>query len=120
MKKNVPQWFAKGNIYQINPRTFSPEGDLKSIGKELPFLRELGICAIYLCPIFKEDDSITNWSKRQIASQTNNPKNPYRMNDYFAHSATRYTMHHRCMKATYPETLNHIPIASMPRSMTII
>ena len=84
MKKNVPQWFAKGNIYQINPRTFSPEGDLKSIGKELPFLRELGICAIYLCPIFKEDDSITNWSKRQIASQTNNPKNPYRMNDYFA------------------------------------
>lgn len=84
MGNNVPKWFLRGNVYQINPRTFSPEGDLNAIRKELPFLRDLGVKAVYLCPIFKEDNSATNWSKRQIASQTNNPKNPYRMNDYYA------------------------------------
>ena len=92
MEKKIPQWFLKGNVYQINPRTFSPEGDLQAIGRELPFLRDLGITIIYLCPIFKEDDSITNWSKRQKASQTGNPKNPYRMNDYFAIDSEYGTM----------------------------
>lgn len=92
MKQNIPQWFLKGNLYQINPRTFSPEGDLQAIARELPFLRNLGIKIVYLCPIFKEDDSATNWSKRQTASQTGNPKNPYRMNDYFAIDSEYGTM----------------------------
>ena len=92
MKQNIPQWFLKGNLYQINPRTFSPEGDLQAIARELPFLRDLGIKIVYLCPIFKEDDSQTNWSKRQKASQTGNPKNPYRMNDYFAIDSEYGTM----------------------------
>lgn len=92
MKQNIPQWFAKGNLYQINPRTFSPEGDLLSICRELPFLRDLGVKIVYLCPIFQEDDSLTNWSKRQTESQTGNPKNPYRMNDYFAIDSEYGTM----------------------------
>lgn len=80
----APDWFVKnGAIYQINPRTFSADGTIKAVTKELPFLAELGFGTMYLCPIFKEDDSLDNWSKRQIKSNTGNPKNPYRMSDYF-------------------------------------
>lgn len=88
MKNNAihsPEWLNKNAIYQINPRTFSKEGTIEAITKELPFLKELGFNIIYLCPIFEEDDSsnINNWSSRQIASKTKNPKNMYRINDYF-------------------------------------
>ena len=82
----VPNWFKENAVYQINPRTFSKEGTINSITKELPSLKELGFDVIYLCPIFVADESDDQnfWSKRQKASETNNPKNPYRMNDYFA------------------------------------
>lgn len=85
MKKTVPEWFKKASVYQINPRTFCSEGTIKAIIKELPFLKELGFKIIYLCPIFEEDDSQNkeNWSERQKNSETGNPKNPYRMNNYF-------------------------------------
>lgn len=82
-KTATPEWFTRGSIYQINPRTFSSEGTLRSVTEELPFLADLGFKVIYLCPIFREDDSPTGHSPRQIASGTKNPKNPYRMNDYF-------------------------------------
>ena len=85
MKNNAPEWFKKSAVYQINPRTFCAEGTIKAVTKELPSLAELGFKIMYLCPIFEEDDSMDqqNWSTRQKASQTGNPKNPYRMNDYF-------------------------------------
>ena len=81
----APDWLTKGSVYQINPRTFSPEGTLKAVTKELPFLREMGFTTIYLCPIFEADASENrdNWSDRQKKYQTQNPKNPYRMNNYF-------------------------------------
>jgi len=78
-----PEWFSKGTIYQINLRTFSEKGTLKCIIEELPYLADLGFSIMYLCPIFEEDDSKENRSKRQLASGTDNPKNPYRMNNYF-------------------------------------
>ena len=80
-----PQWLAASAIYQIMPRTFNEEGTIRSVIKQLPFLADLGFGVMYLCPIFEEDDSMdrTYWSSRQIASGTGNPKNPYRMNDYF-------------------------------------
>ena len=88
MKNNAipsPEWLNKNAIYQINPRTFSKEGTIEAITKELSFLKKLGFNIVYLCPIFEEDssDDISCWSSRQIASKTKNPKNPYRMNDYF-------------------------------------
>jgi len=85
MQNTVPEWLKKASVYQINPRTFCSEGTIKAIIKELPFLKELGFEIIYLCPIFEEDDSEDRayWSERQKKSATNNPKNPYRMNDYF-------------------------------------
>lgn len=83
--KNTPDWFKTSAVYQINPRTFCEEGTIKAITAELPALAELGFRIMYLCPIFEEDASEDRafWSSRQKKSETNNPKNPYRMNDYF-------------------------------------
>ena len=80
-----PEWLSKNAVYQINPRTFSKEGTIGAITRELPYLKRLGFNVIYLCPIFAEDDCSdeSTWSPRQIASKTKNPKNMYRMNDYF-------------------------------------
>ncbi len=81
----APDWLTGGAVYQINPRTFSPEGTLAAVTKELSFLAGLGIGTVYLCPVFEADvsENPENWSKRQKASQTGNPKNPYRMKNYF-------------------------------------
>ena len=81
----APEWLTKSAIYQINPRTFSSEGTISAVIKELPLLAQLGFGIMYLCPIFEEDDSKeeTYWSTRQKKSHTKNPKNPYRINDYF-------------------------------------
>ena len=81
----APDWLAKGSVYQINPRTFSSEGTLKAVTKELPYLHDMGFDTIYLCPIFEADASENrdNWSYRQKLYETQNPKNPYRMNNYF-------------------------------------
>lgn len=83
--EHITPAFKKISVYQINPRTFSAEGTIKAVTKELTVLCDLGFKVMYLCPIFKEDDSENkeNWSKRQLASKTENPKNPYRINDYF-------------------------------------
>lgn len=80
-----PEWLSRSAVYQINPRTFSSEGTIAAVTAELPALREMGFRIVYLCPIFEEDDSAerTGWSDRQRASGTGNPKNPYRMNNYF-------------------------------------
>lgn len=81
----APEWLSKNAVYQINPRTFSKEGTISAITKELPFLKGLGFNIVYLCPIFEEDanEDSKYHSPRQLASKTGNPKNPYRMNDYF-------------------------------------
>ncbi len=81
----VPDWLSRSAVYQINPRTFAKEGTIKAVTEKLDFLHELGFRILYLCPIFTADDSTdqTHWSERQKASGTNNPKNPYRMSDYF-------------------------------------
>ena len=81
----APEWLSGGAVYQINPRTFSREGTIKAVTEELPFLADLGFRTIYLCPIFEADvsENRENWSTRQKASETGNPKNPYRMKDYF-------------------------------------
>lgn len=80
-----PEWLSRSAVYQINPRTFSAEGTVKAVTEELAKLKALGFRVMYLCPIFEEDDSEDRsfWSTRQKKSETNNPKNPYRMNNYF-------------------------------------
>ena len=73
------------SIYQLSLRVFTPEGTLRAAEKMLPMLADLGPKYIQLVALTKADDNEdrTYWSNRQIASGTNNPKNSYRMKDYF-------------------------------------
>ncbi len=50
-------WWQKGIVYQIYPRSFMDSngdgiGDLKGISSRLDYLRDLGIAAIWLSPIY--------------------------------------------------------------------
>ena len=80
-----PAWLIEGVMYQINPRAFTPEGTLKAATAKLPKLAELGVTVIYICPVFVSDDDmdLSGWSPRQKASKMNNPRNPYRIKDYY-------------------------------------
>ncbi len=53
----APHWWQKAVIYQIYPRSFQDSngdgtGDLPGIAARLPYLRDLGVDAIWLSPIF--------------------------------------------------------------------
>src|SRR5437763_83223 len=53
----APHWWQTAVIYQIYPRSFQDSngdgiGDLPGITARLPYLRDLGIDAIWLSPIF--------------------------------------------------------------------
>jgi glycosidase len=80
-----PEWVTRGVMYQIQPRAFTPEGTLKAAQARLPKLAELGVDIIYLCPVFVSDDDpdTVGWSPRQRKSGMNNPRNMYRMKDYY-------------------------------------
>ena len=66
-------------------RTFTPDGTIKAAAKLLPHIASLGVDIVYVCACWKEEDSnnMDSWSERQKASETNNPKNPYKISDYF-------------------------------------
>lgn len=83
--KKSPEWIMNGVMYQIQPRAFTPEGTLKAAEVRLPRLAKLGVTILYLCPIFVADDDmdLTFWSPRQKKSGMNNPRNPYRMKDFY-------------------------------------
>ncbi|QNN21909.1 hypothetical protein HED60_06365 [Planctomycetales bacterium ZRK34] len=83
--KAAPQWVQRGVMYQIQPRAFTPEGTLNAAAARLKNLAELGVDIIYLCPVFVADDDMDRdgWSPRQKRSGMNNPRNPYRMKDYY-------------------------------------
>ncbi|EDW00815.1 maltase A3 [Drosophila grimshawi] len=54
---NQPKWWQAGAFYQIYPRSFKDSnsdgvGDLNGIADSLPYLKELGISATWLSPIF--------------------------------------------------------------------
>ena len=57
MKQDDEIWWRQGVFYQIYPRSFQDAdadgvGDIKGIIERLPYLRTLGIDAIWLSPIF--------------------------------------------------------------------
>ncbi len=54
---NVKHWWQDDAIYQIYPRSFQDAtgdgvGDLEGIRQRLPYIKELGVGAIWLSPIF--------------------------------------------------------------------
>ena len=88
MKENtrpVPSWWRKSVVYQINLRTFTPEGTLRAAEEKLSHVADTGADFVYLCPITLSDSDMNeeHWSKRQRASGAGNPKNSYRLSDYF-------------------------------------
>ena len=80
-----PAYAEKAVIYQIFLRSFTLEGTLKAAEKMLPHLAGLGIDIVYLCPPVVADDDMdkSHWSDRQNKSGFENPKNPYRLKDYY-------------------------------------
>lgn len=57
MLKHTKDWFKKLVIYQIYPRSFQDSngdgiGDLQGICQRLDYLKELGINAIWLSPVY--------------------------------------------------------------------
>ena len=72
-------------IYQLSFRAMTPEGTINAAAKMLPYIKSLGVTWVYIAPVWKADDSMdeTTWSPRQKKSGCGNPKNPYKMIDYF-------------------------------------
>lgn len=83
--RKAPDWLTKGVMYQINPRAFTESGTLKEAMDKLEYLAQIGVTIVYLCPVFVADDDMdrTFWSPRQKSSGMENPRNPYRMKDYY-------------------------------------
>ena len=84
--KSTPEWLNQGVMYQVFLRSFSPEEPFKAATDYLDTISELGANIIYLCPVNLQDDDMRKefWSTRQKASGTNNPRNPYRIKDYYS------------------------------------
>jgi cyclomaltodextrinase / maltogenic alpha-amylase / neopullulanase len=49
--RSSPEWVKSGVIYQIFPRSFSPEGNLAGVTKRLDDLHRLGVNILWLMPI---------------------------------------------------------------------
>ena len=84
-ERNLPVNLEKCVIYQVFLRAFTLEGTLKAAERLLPHLADLKVDIIYLCPVVEADDDANQelWSERQLMSKSGNPKNTYRMKDYY-------------------------------------
>ena len=52
-----PNWWRQASVYQIYPRSFSDSngdglGDIKGITAKVPYLKSLGIDAVWLSPFY--------------------------------------------------------------------
>lgn len=88
MKKTArtsPEFLKDSVVYQLYLRPFTPEGTIKAATGLLPHIAGLGVDIIYLCPFVVHDDDMREefWSDRQNKSKLGNPKNPYRLKDYY-------------------------------------
>ena len=83
--RKAPAYLENAVMYQIFLRPFTPGGTLKSAMRMLEHLAELGVDILYLCPVTEADGDMRTefWSDRQQACGLGNPKNPYRVRDYY-------------------------------------
>ena len=79
------EFLKRKTIYQLSLRTITPEGTLQAAIKMLPHIASLGFDIVYLTACFAADGDLDvgTWSERQIKSGCGNPKNPYKIADYF-------------------------------------
>ncbi|MBC1359812.1 alpha-amylase family glycosyl hydrolase, partial [Listeria booriae] len=52
------EWWKESGVYQIYPRSFQDSngdgiGDIRGIIERLPYLADLGINVVWLCPVYK-------------------------------------------------------------------
>ena len=82
--RQAPDWLAKGIVYQLWLRSFTPEGTLAAAEQRMADIASLGANIVYLSPVMLSDDDDRReyWSMRQKASANCNPRNPYRAKDY--------------------------------------
>lgn len=52
MAYKTPEWTKSSNIYEVNIRQFSPEGNINGLRKQLKRLKDTGIDILWLMPIF--------------------------------------------------------------------
>ena len=73
------------SIYQISLRTFTKQGTLKAAQELIPHIARMGFDSIYVCSLCEADPDpdIMTWSPRQILSNSENPKNSYKIKDFF-------------------------------------
>lgn len=84
--KRAPGFLKNSVIYQISLRAFTLDGTLRAAERLLPHIASLGVDIVYLCPFVLADDDPREefWSDRQRKSGLGNPKNMYRVKDYYA------------------------------------
>jgi glycosidase len=46
-----PSWIMQGNIYEVNIRQYTPEGNFKAFEKHLPRLKQMGVQTLWFMPI---------------------------------------------------------------------
>ncbi len=82
----VPAFLHGAVMYQLFPRMLTREGTINAARKMLPHIKSLGVDIIYMCPVFLADDDRNEnfWSGRQRLCKLGNPKNPYRIKDFFS------------------------------------
>jgi cyclomaltodextrinase len=105
--RSSPEWLKSGVIYQIFPRSFSPEGNLDGITKRLDDLHGLGVNILWLMPIHPDGQLK---KKGSLGS-------PYAVRDYYAIDPALGTKddlrrlareaHHRQMKVIIDMVANH-------------
>jgi len=72
--RSSPAWLRDAVVYEINPRSFSPEGTFNAITARLDELQELGVNILWLMPIHPIGAKM---KKGAIGS-------PYAVRDYYA------------------------------------
>jgi cyclomaltodextrinase / maltogenic alpha-amylase / neopullulanase len=72
--RSSPEWLKSGVIYQVFPRAFSPEGNLRGVTKKLNDLHDLGVNIVWLMPIHPNGEL-----KRKGTLGS-----PYAVRDYYA------------------------------------
>ena len=83
--KPVADFIKKGVIYQVSMRAFSKEGNFAAITSRMKEIAATGATILYLLPFVESDPDMdrNHWSQRQKASGCDNPRNPYRISDFF-------------------------------------
>ncbi len=52
MQHDHPAWSLRAVLYEMNVRQLTPEGTLAAAAGRLPFLREMGVDAVWLMPVY--------------------------------------------------------------------